>query len=132
MLSQLDTALYNLLTTDSNLQALVDDRIFAQQAPAAVTLPYVIFRWSQGGYVENSPRLTLDTIYQIEGVATERALALSIAETCHAILITQSLSLTDWSHFATTAQDWHSQVSLEEGINFYQIGASYRIRADKN
>lgn len=132
MLNQLDTALYDVLSADTTLQSFVDDRIFAQQAPADTALPYVIFRWEQGGYIENNPRLALDAIYQVEGVATERAVAQSIAEICQVILATQALNLTDWSHFATTAQDWHSLVSTVEGLNFYQIGAAYRIRADKN
>lgn len=131
MFSALETALYTILSADVNLQTLVDERIFADQAPPAIELPYVVISRGQGGYVQDSPRLAMDVTYHVEAIATVRADAQAIAELCHTILNERTLTITGWSHYATNGQDWQSRVVNQDGTQFYQVGAVYRIRADK-
>lgn len=127
----IETALYGVLSSDSAILALVDNRLYAGQAPPQTNLPYLVFQWVDGALESTSPRPSFNFTYRIDCVATTRAQAAQGAALVLAALHHQPLSIAGWSHYDTHADKWFSDITNLEGEQFHLVGAEFKIRADE-
>lgn len=131
MQALLEQAIFSTLSTHLSLAALVDDRIFVQQAPLGTAAPLVVFEQVAGGYDDSSPRLAIQVRYRVVCISPNRAEALDGSAAIESALLSATLTLVGWSHYATVADTWVDDPVTSDGTLWYQCGAVYTIGADK-
>jgi hypothetical protein len=135
MLNALWTALYGRLSGGTALTALLGGTaIYHNQAPEGAALPYVIYNWQGGGYVQDSPHTDANGIVTVQAFSRiSQAQAGSISEVVLTLLNRSNLTVTGYSNFGLTAEAPHLQNNYtdESGLNVYSCGDQYRIMIDK-
>ncbi len=123
----IETGIYNKLTSAAGT-ALWGTRVYADQAPAAPTFPYVIYTYASGSDENVNPAGSFDVEYQVECWGTALSQARSGMTYINAALHHQTLTITGTSNFWTVQRGLISTVENVDGRQFWRRGAVYQIR----
>lgn len=124
----IETGLYSKLTSAAGT-VLWGTRVYADQAPAAPTFPYLVFFHVAGGEENVNPAGSFDVLYQVECWGTVLSDARSGQAYLGSALHHQTLSLAGgYTNFWTVQQDFIRTVENVEGKQYWRRGATYRIR----
>lgn len=122
-------ALFDLLTSDPALSALVGNKVFFQVAPSGTAYPMVVFH-KQSGTTDRFTSLAVagNELWTVKGIATSAAKAEEIAEAIDAALDTTTLTV-DGKQTAPVLRTSDVSYAEVDGDNLYRHqGATYRIR----
>lgn len=118
-----DGAIFTKLKATSAVTALVGGtatpRIYALQAPASATLPYVIFYLNAGGVGNLTPREDFNVTYRVEAVAETRQGAQTLMEACFGALHRDSLTVTGWSNFYAHVDTMLAMIKNQDARQLY-------------
>lgn len=103
-------------------------RVYAEQAPALTTAPYVIFFHVAGGDENMNPAGSFDVIYQVECWANVLAQARQGQTYINAALHHQTLTISGATNFWTVQQDLIRSVENVDGKQFWRRGATFQFR----
>lgn len=123
----IETGLYSKLSTSAGT-VLFGTRIYADQAPASVTYPYILFFHVGGGEENLNPQGSFDVLYQVECWGTALADARNGQAYAGSALHYQTLTFSGHTNFWTEQQDFIRSVENVDGKQIYRRGATYRIR----
>lgn len=126
----LETAIFNALTSAAGT-VLWGQRVYNQQAPQGAVRPFVLFFQVAGGDLNVSPSRMVDVVYQVEVAAEVQADARNGADYLEAALHDQALTVSGWTHIATTLTDYRTRLMNHEGKQYWRAGGDYRIRLAK-
>jgi len=131
----LHTAVYTLLTGTAAITAIVDRKIYAEQAPAGTVLPYIIFYEAVGLSPNVCPRETLDSVYRVESRRKVRGAGATI-ETLHSAVYSafhkQTLAITGWYNYRTVCERQQKFTDTLSGEQIYRYIWDIRIQASEN
>jgi hypothetical protein len=128
--SALETALYSKLTTAPGT-VVWGARVYSSQAPVDSPDPFVVFQAVGGGDLNESPSRIVDVVYQIECVSRVKATARNGADYLGTALHDAALSITGWGHIATTQGRVLDLVENDKQVQWWRVGADFRIRMSK-
>lgn len=111
--------------------AIWGTRVYDRQAPQGAILPYVVFAFVGGGDTNQSPSRIVDATYDVQCVAETSAAARNGATAIGSALHDQQIAVSGWNTIAVTEVGLISLVDNVERRQFWQDGASYRIRISK-
>ena len=128
------TAIRSSLLANSGVTTLVDGRIYQVAAPARTPLPYVLFWWNGGGYINNSPKNPFNTVFIITGVANNASTAQLISTAIADALVGQDPNFPSpyksWSP-VTIEEPFHDMSSVQNE-QYWRFGSVYRFRGLKD
>lgn len=130
-----NTAIYSSLNNSTALTSLLagTTSIYYLQAPEAAAYPYIVFSQMAGGDVNDNPNRTRDILYYVRAYGTVSAAQCgSIISQVDNLWHGGSLSVTDYNNFWLMHEDDIDLVeTLPTGGYVYSIGATYRVKIDK-
>ncbi len=121
------TAVTNLLASNTAVYP-------ADDVPSGSLFDYVMYGLSAGGPSNDSPHDAENMVYTVQAVSNvSKRRAVAIDDALRALLHRASLTVTGWSHYylARIAEIEYTEVNAE-GMEFYHVGAEYRIRLQKS
>lgn len=130
--SALEVGLYNKLTTQASLiTALGGTLIYNSMAPQNPGTKYAVFQWQGGGDANESPTRMRNLLYTVRGVATTKAVALSIDSAIDDALHNQTLTVSGWTNIQLQRETDINFIEQDAGgVNRYHAGAIYRVIID--
>lgn len=131
-LPDIEGALFHQLISDNAVTALVELRIFNQQAPADTPAPYVVFYTAGGGISSDTPRQAVNWVVRIEGIATSRATAQAVQWAVFAALHLKAVTLAGWGNYWLACEQITTLVETVEGSQYWRYIADYRLKADRS
>lgn len=136
MIQTVEKAIRAQLAASSDLTALVGNRIYSTQAPAAAALPLVVYQLTGGGSPNDSPRDALDLIVTVRASATDTegvsgaATAKAAADVIRAALHNAALTLdTPWTAYDVQHESAFAYVENVDRRQIHHAGGTYRVRA---
>lgn len=130
-----DTWLYNTLSTDGPLAALVGDRISGTLSGNVLPTPYVTFLCESSVDVTGNAgaRISTDNLYAVKAVAQTASWddVLPIAKRLSTLLHRpgQVMQVTGKGSLTCTRERMIQYPEVDEGVQYRHLGAIYRIRA---
>lgn len=125
-----ETGLYGALSTGAGT-AFFGTRIYAEQAPAGATLPYVRFSLISGGDEQLTPDRSINLMYQVECWAATQADARTGAGYLESALNHVPITVSGYTVFWQGIEGWISDVENVEGKQYWRRGFEVRINASK-
>jgi hypothetical protein len=118
------------LLLNGNLAAKVNERIYHYDSPPGTLVPWVEYRFTAGGFVNQAKRDHIEVIYEVYGVATDDTDALEIAQAIHNTLTGRGVPMGGtWDNYATLAGDWAIEQFYILGQEYVKAGEMFEFRA---
>lgn len=125
--------LYDTLSSDAALTALVGDRVVGTLAPGDVPTPYVVFFLSSASDVSAVPtiRIQVDAIYTVKAVGDGAAwgqvrdIAARVDELLHGVNTT-----TSNGQVSCVRQSIVQYAEVNQGTQYRHLGGLFRVRAN--
>ena len=122
--------LYNKLSGDSGITALVSTRIYFQQAPASAALPYLVFDRVATSHNNELYRTATDELWQVMAVAISPTTCEAIINAVHTALNHLSLNLSGFTNWNLKTEDRYSDLEMVNGEQTYLEWLEIRINVD--
>lgn len=127
---RLERGLVQALTTDPQLSALIEGRVYRIPAPPTAPIPFVGFSYLSGGLVQTSPRPSLDVNYRVEYAAEEMYIAEEGLALVFDALVYTPLTIEGWHNYDTDAGGKFVAIDMNRAEPIYMVGMFFRFRAD--
>lgn len=128
----LDTALITQLTTPATaLYALVAEKVYVVKAPDSAAFPFVLLNVQAGGDTNDTPVDFVELVYQVKGLATEKADSTSIEDAIRARLHKQAFSVSGWTLVSAMRESEIQYFELVNNVPCFHAGGLYRFRLSK-
>lgn len=131
--TRVDQWLYETLSGDPTLSALVGGRIYSYLAPPTAALPFVLFAHQAGRDVRivGGRRVLVDMVYQVKAVGSGGSFQplKSIADRLDALLQGASGSVVDGVVYMCVREQPLAYVEVEKGVEYRHLGGFWRIIA---
>lgn len=128
--------LYETLSSDATLTALVADRMYDGIAPQAATFPYITFNWQGGADVSavGGIRIMNNGLWQVKAVVNETSYAtiLPIADRVDQVLQRASGAVSDGIILACVREQPLALIENSNGVQYRHLGGLYRIYVQEN
>lgn len=133
-MNALEDALYDKMSGNAGVAALVSTRIYREQAPQGAAYPLVVYGHQAGGDETLTSVDSVNVVYQVRAVSSVSAAeAGAIDEALRTALHRQTLTVTGWANFWTARINAIRFVeTTPEGKAVFHAGGMYRIRLDKS
>lgn len=131
-MNALEKAIYNALTGDAALNAIVGGRIYNSLAHATATLPLVIFSLASGTEDNVTPTDSRRLIYAVRCISESLEEAGRASEAIRGALHRKTLSVDGWTNY------WSAQVTDiryrevdPAGRSYWHAGGEFEFRISK-
>lgn len=128
----LDEAVYDALTNDAGVSALVSSRVYNLLAPSGSELPYIVFYIASGVIPNAVPHEQLNYVYRVDCWAYTRALAEDMSQAVYTALHKQTLTLTGWTNYRMQCEQEQRLLETFEGRQYHRNVWDVRILASKD
>ncbi len=125
--------LYNTLTTDSVLNSLVGDRVYAYQAPQEATFPLIVFARMSGRDVRvvGPARVLANELYEVKAIGRGTTIGFAalkaIADRIDVLLDGASGAVADGQILACVRENALSYAETDADQIYCHLGGLYRI-----
>lgn len=131
--TRIDEWLYTLLSADTELNAVVDDRVYGYVAPQGAAMPFVLFAYQGGRDVRGvgPSRIMASALYQVKVVGEGASFSglEAIADRLDALLQGASGSVTDGAVLMCVREQPIVYVEVDNGVQYRHLGGLWRIIA---
>lgn len=126
----IETALFTTLSADQGIQYVVGTNIFNNIAPAATTVPYIVYTYMGGGDTLETPRQNMAVRYQVACFATNALSAQQGCDRIQALLERKKLIIPLWENYFAERKMWLRDTIVEQKAIWYRRGAVYEFWLD--
>ncbi len=130
-----DQHIFNKLSSDASLTAIVGSRIYADEPPYGATMPYVLIQFLSGvdRRIVGKKRFFASMVYLVTVVMQTTSYGGNLktaAERIDAVLHASSGATADGTVFAVVREEsFRMTERLEGGVQVRRLGGRYRILA---